>query len=50
MSFQSILKPSIRIGVSPLAKMRELKCLMILWKGSSSPSSGAMSFSLMDAM
>ena len=48
-SFQSMLKPSIRIGVSPLAVMRELKCLMILWKGNSYPSYGAINFSFTDA-
>ena len=50
MSFNSMLMPSIKIGVEPLSWMREVKCLITLLKGSYSPSSGAINFSLTEAI
>jgi hypothetical protein len=48
-SFQSTLNPSIKRGGPALFVMSALKCLIILWKGSSSPSSGAINFYFIEA-
>lgn len=48
-SLASRLSPSIRMGVSPLSLTRVEKWAIILRKGSYSPSSGAINFSLIEA-
>lgn len=44
------MRPSIRMGVSPLSLTRVAKWAMIFLKGSYSPSSGAINFSLIEAI